>query len=239
MFDDRPVEVQELSHIIQRDLANINERIAKLQSLSENPRVGHESRNEAEHTKNVVISLQSQLVSISSQFTQVLESRSTNLKAQQVRREQFGSSTTAFQSPPTLPRESGATAARPRKVPSVESVPGTNDGHVTVDLSFQQMALAEQQDRSQLDSRNLAVQGIEATINELGAIYSQLAHMVSVQGEAVQRIDFNIDEMSLNVQRGQRELLRYLRSVSSNRWLMIKIFAVLIVFIFISMFFIK
>lgn len=55
--------------------------------------------------------------------------------------------------------------------------------------------------------------------------------MITQQGESVQRIDMNIEEMQVNVHRGQRQLMRYLRSVSSNRWLMVKIFAVVIAFI--------
>jgi syntaxin 5 len=35
---------------------------------------------------------------------------------------------------------------------------------------------------------------------------------------------------SSNVQGAQRELLKYYASVSSNRWLMLKIFGVLIIF---------
>lgn len=86
-------------------------------------------------------------------------------------------------------------------------------------------------DTAYLESRNAALQGIEATVNELGTIYRQLATMIAEQGEQVQRIDMNIESMHLNVERGQTELVKYLKSVSSNRWLMIKIFAVLVIFI--------
>lgn len=86
-------------------------------------------------------------------------------------------------------------------------------------------------DTAYLEGRNVALQGIEATINELGTIYQQLATMVSEQGETVQRIDMNIENMHYNIERGQSELAKYLRSISSNRWLMIKLFAILIVFI--------
>lgn len=86
-------------------------------------------------------------------------------------------------------------------------------------------------DTAYLESRNVALQGIEATINELGTIYQQLATMISEQGETVQRIDMNIENMHYNIERGQSELAKYLRSISSNRWLMIKLFAILIVFI--------
>ena len=44
------------------------------------------------------------------------------------------------------------------------------------------------------------------------------------------RIDSNVDETSLNVEAAHSEILKYFQSVTSNRWLMIKIFAVLIFF---------
>ena len=92
------------------------------------------------------------------------------------------------------------------------------------------------QDLSHLESRSNALQSIEATVHELGRIYQQLTSMVAEQGEVVQRIDMNIEDMQLNVQRGQEQLLRYFRNVSSNRWLMIKVFSVLVVFIIIYAF---
>lgn len=62
--------------------------------------------------------------------------------------------------------------------------------------------------------------------------------MVAEQGETIQRIDMNIEEVSSNVESAQNQLLRYWQSVSSNRWLMIKIFSILIVFILVfSIFF--
>ncbi len=54
--------------------------------------------------------------------------------------------------------------------------------------------------------------------------------MVAEQRETVQRIDDNVMDVVDNVGGAQRELLRYYASVSSNRWLMLKIFGVLIVF---------
>lgn len=113
--------------------------------------------------------------------------------------------------------------------------PPEGEGHVAIEMptqSLQQLALmTAAPDTAYLESRSAALQGIEATINELGTIYRQLATMIAEQGEQVQRIDMNIEHMHLNIERGQSELVKYLRSVSSNRWLMIKIFAVLIVFI--------
>ena len=44
------------------------------------------------------------------------------------------------------------------------------------------------------------------------------------------RIDSNVDDAHLNVEAAHGEILKYFQSVTSNRWLMIKIFGVLIFF---------
>lgn len=44
------------------------------------------------------------------------------------------------------------------------------------------------------------------------------------------RIDANVTETEINIEAGYGELLKYFKGVTSNRWLMIKIFAVVIIF---------
>jgi len=95
--------------------------------------------------------------------------------------------------------------------------------------AFSQMQLVEQQD-SYIQSRSTAIESIESTIAELGQIFTQLAHMVAEQRETVQRIDADTIDIASNVSGAQRELLKYYASISSNRWLMLKVFGVLIVF---------
>ena len=53
--------------------------------------------------------------------------------------------------------------------------------------------------------------------------------MVAEQRETVQRIDADTTDIADNISGAQRELLKYYASISSNRWLMIKIFGALIV----------
>lgn len=55
--------------------------------------------------------------------------------------------------------------------------------------------------------------------------------MVAEQRETVQRIDADTLDIASNVGGAQRELLKYYASISSNRWLMLKVFGVLIVFV--------
>jgi syntaxin 5 len=74
------------------------------------------------------------------------------------------------------------------------------------------------------------MQTVESTIVELGTMFNQLATMIKEQEEQIQRIDSNVDDVDINVSEAHTELLKYFQSVTSNRWLMIKIFFVLIVF---------
>lgn len=77
-----------------------------------------------------------------------------------------------------------------------------------------------------MQQRSTAIESIESTISELGQIFGQLAHMVAEQRDTVQRIDSDVYDVADNVSGAQRELLKYYASVSSNRWLMLKIFGV-------------
>ena len=93
------------------------------------------------------------------------------------------------------------------------------------------MQLAAPQQDAYLASRAEALQQVERTIAELGGIFQQLATMVAEQGELAVRIDENLEDANANVDNAQAQLLRYLQRISSNRWLVMKIFAVLLAFL--------
>ena len=65
LFDDRPMEIHELTYIIKGDLNSLNQQIAR---LGEMPR-GRKSMHS--HSSSVVLALQSRLASMSNQFKQV------------------------------------------------------------------------------------------------------------------------------------------------------------------------
>lgn len=46
-----------------------------------------------------------------------------------------------------------------------------------------------------------------------------------------QRIDENVEETLGNVDNAKAQLMRYLNTISSNRWLMVKVFLVLMAFL--------
>lgn len=97
--------------------------------------------------------------------------------------------------------------------------------------SDQQLLVMEeaQSSNSYIEARGEAIDAIERTIGELGGIFGQLAQMVSEQSEMIQRIDSSTEDVVDNVQGAQRELMKYWTRVSSNRWLIAKMFGVLMV----------
>lgn len=97
--------------------------------------------------------------------------------------------------------------------------------------SDQQLLVMEeaQSSNTYIQARGEAIEAIERTISELGGIFGQLAQMVSEQSEMIQRIDANTEDVVDNVQGAQRELMKYWTRVSGNRWLIAKMFGILMV----------
>lgn len=87
IFDDRPAEIQELTYIIKGDLNSLNQQIGRLQEISKAQR-RTSGKHLLSHSSNMVMALQTKLANMSSNFQQVLEVRTENLKQQKLRREQ-------------------------------------------------------------------------------------------------------------------------------------------------------
>uniref|UniRef100_A0A1I8FSF3 t-SNARE coiled-coil homology domain-containing protein n=1 Tax=Macrostomum lignano TaxID=282301 RepID=A0A1I8FSF3_9PLAT len=84
------------------------------------------------------------------------------------------------------------------------------------------------QNEDYLNSRADTMRNIEQTMVDLGQIFQQLATIVREQDEMVQRIDASVDQTTINVEGAHAELLKFFKTVSSNRRLMLKVFGVLI-----------
>ncbi|KAJ9116635.1 hypothetical protein QFC20_000568 [Naganishia adeliensis] len=103
LFDDRPVEISELTYIIRQDISALNAQIAQLQQYVRSQQAAAASgKGKAkaegqveEHNSNVVMMLQSRLASMGMGFKDVLELRTQNMKASKDRSEQFMHTTTS------------------------------------------------------------------------------------------------------------------------------------------------
>ncbi|XP_069063268.1 syntaxin-5 [Pleurodeles waltl] len=221
LFDDKGVEIEELTYIIKQDIGSLNKQIAQLQDFVR-AKASQNGRHVQTHSNTIVVSLQSKLASMSNDFKSVLEVRTENLKQQRSRREQF--SRTPVSGRPLAANNIGGSV--------LLQDDARRSGEVMIDMDSrmsQQLQLIDEQD-SYIQSRADTMQNIESTIVELGSIFQQLAHMVKEQEETIQRIDANVEDTQLNVEGAHSEILKYFQSVTSNRWLMIKIFLILIVF---------
>ena len=62
-------------------------------------------------------------------------------------------------------------------------------------------------------------------------MFGRMAELVSAQGETVQRIDDNVDLSLDYTKKGQGELLKYYNRLKGQRAFIVKLFAVLLLFI--------
>uniref|UniRef100_A0A1I8Q4F3 t-SNARE coiled-coil homology domain-containing protein n=1 Tax=Stomoxys calcitrans TaxID=35570 RepID=A0A1I8Q4F3_STOCA len=234
LFDDRPQEIQELTYIIKGDLNALNQHIARLQDISKDQRRTVNGKHLVSHSSNMVLALQSKLASMSTDFKQILEVRTENLKHQKTRRDQFGHASMPINTvPPTTAKHGSLLLSEENTEVSIDMSSASDTspllGPPARIQSQQQLAIYDESD-NYVQQRAETMQNIESTIVELGGIFQQLAHMVKEQEEIVERIDTNIQDAEINIEAAHGEILKYFQSVSKNRWLMIKIFGVLIFF---------
>ena len=190
--------------------------------------------------------LQGKLADVGANFKEVLEVRTKNIQASRSRTENFVSSvSTRSQTALDVQRSDSPLYQPPRSKTPQPGFQSNPSDLLTLDpqssstpfgrSSFQsdrQLLMMEEAQPSQntyIQQRGEAIDAIERTINELGGIFGQLATMVSEQSEMIQRIDANTEDVVDNVQGAHRELLKYWSRVHGNRWLIAKMFGVLMV----------
>lgn len=143
---------------------------------------------------------------MSSNFKQVLEVRTENLKSQKSRAEQFsvGGVTTSLPQSVSQGYHAGSVLAMEDDMSGASS----GGGDAVIDMGGAMVTVTGQDNDSYYASRADAMHTIESTIVELGGIFTQLAHMVKEQQEMVERIDSNVEDTALNVDMGHQEILK-------------------------------
>ncbi|EGV63949.1 Integral membrane protein SED5 [Yamadazyma tenuis] len=251
LFDDKPIEIGELTYVIKQDIFKIEQNIQNLQRFVKGDSSVKIDSQINQYSKNVLNLLNFKMKNISGEFKNVLEIRQKNEILNKNRTENFLSVTSVnrnsnSQSPlmsdggrsPNLnlgenPYSTGQQASFNPDMDPEASAPYSNYNNgefLSIPDQTRQLLMMEDQSQSYVQERSNAVETIESTINEVGNLFQQLATMVSEQGETIQRIDQNVEDIDMNISGAQRELLRYFNRISSNRWLFLKIFGVLIMF---------
>lgn len=192
--------------------------------------------------------LQEKLANVGENFKEVLETRTQNVAASKSRTDHFVSSVSARSQSAFMPSRSESPLYNPSSngrggkfnsasgsasATDLLTIEPTSSSALTGSqmASDQQLLMMEEANAttSYINQRGEAIEGIERTINELGGIFAQLSTMVMEQGEMIQRIDANTEDIVENVEGAQRELMKYWSRVSGNRWLVAKMFGVLMV----------
>lgn len=138
IYDDRSAEVAELTFKVKKELTGLTQKINDLRLITQQRQDDNSNRATEDHRNNVVGLLQTQLASISTKFTQVLQVSSSNMRAQRDRREQFGSTVVPS------PNVAGASQRAVPKQRSGTASVGEDSSHVAIEMPFQKMALTEQ-----------------------------------------------------------------------------------------------
>ncbi|CAN6331600.1 unnamed protein product [Urochloa humidicola] len=240
LFDDSAVDMQNLTDAINKEITVLKAAVLDLQVLcNSQSKGGNISRDAVNHSIAVVDILKERLMNAVKEFNGVLTVRTKSLRAHQDRRNIFSSSASRDGSNPPIRQDqpSESIPPAPWAINSTNSLLQRQRNRGDVPWQSGQQQLAIQQD-SYMQSRAEAIQNVESTTNELAQIFGQLATMVSEQVELAIRIDEDMDGTLVNVEGAQGQLLKHLDSISSNKWLMSKIFVVLIVFILIFVLFI-
>ncbi|GAB1600463.1 syntaxin-5-like [Argonauta hians] len=217
-FDPRQAEIEELIFIIKQDVSSLNKQIAALQEVAKMPHTHQGKPQRKSHSNSVVVALQSRLATMSNTFKEALEDHTDKLQQ-----------TKQTNQPMLPPMRSDNSSMMEEQGDMVINMDST-DANRTQD----QVQLLERD--SYIEERDQSMQNINTTIVELGSVFQRLATMVKEQEELVHRIDSNVEDAEVNVELAHTELLKFFRSISTNRWLMIKIFVVLITFF---LFFVK
>ncbi|KAL7108809.1 hypothetical protein ACP275_06G136600 [Erythranthe tilingii] len=258
IFDDRSKENEELTSLIKNDVTALKMAISDLQTL-QNTEIAERSYSgdRVVHLTAVCDDLKNRLMSATKQFQDVLTTRTKNIKAHEDRKQIFSTVVSREKplkqppnnvtEPPPWLSSSDSSGGNLHSSGSIEN--GVQVGNQLrrrmatdvnpspqMEAAMLQQVVPRQESISQ--SRTSALQNVESTISELSGVFTHLATMVAHQGELAIRIDDNMDESLANVEGANNALLKYLNRISSNRWLMIKLFLVLILFMVIFIVFI-
>ncbi|KAI9191718.1 hypothetical protein LWI28_012501 [Acer negundo] len=221
VFDDPTMEIQELTAVIKQDITALNTAVVDLQFVcnSQNES-GSISTDTTTHSTTVVDNLKNRLMSATKEFKEVLTLRTENLKVHENRRQLFSSTASKESTNPFVRQRPlaarGASTAPPPPWANGSASSSQLSQSKQVDGESQPLLQQQQQQQQQLvplqdnymQSRAEALHNVESTIHELGNIFTQLATMVSQQGEIAIRIDENMEDTLANVEGAQSQLVR-------------------------------
>ncbi|EPY32793.1 syntaxin 5 [Strigomonas culicis] len=225
VFDDQTAVISGLASSVKTSLQKLHDDMDTLETLKtqslasqrgtggNNLFRGNALKTSQKHNETVIDTLKSRLASTGQTFRTTLQSQSKTLRSNANRRFQFTSS----DQPQSF--ESALFQEQEQQQQQQQLMSGNTN---------------TQYYRQRLD----AVRELEAAVAEVGEMFSDFARLTHEQEDVVLRIDVDVDRALENVNAGSNELIRYLSNISSNRGLILKIFAILFFFLMFFGFFV-
>ncbi|KEP67598.1 UNVERIFIED_CONTAM: syntaxin 5, putative [Hammondia hammondi] len=215
IYNDRTAQTQDLTYEIKKSITELNCKIDYLEQIAKDSGSEGQSR---QHYNTMVDMLKGRLLDVTKEFKDVLLLRTENMKKQDERRNLY--SFTGSLNPSS-------------------SAYGKSSGDYDLEGGEKTQLVAQRDSSTYAQSRAEAVENVQRVIGELATIFQRVATMISHQDEMIQRIDQDIDTSMHNIRQGQTELLNYFNRISSNRALILKVFAILFAFIVFFVFFLS
>merc|ERR1712228_45805 len=217
--DERP-KIAKLMMSIKTDIQNIGNDLATMSSFILQSFNGiSPSHHCISHHKALLNLLQSRYEKLAKSFASACDLSTKYLKKQKKQREEFGF---------------GANKKKRtyRKVPinrlQQRRRQHSNDSEAKPLLSSQQSQMTLYNETQYTQQRAMEAEKIELATTEIAQMMSKLATIVHNQRETIITISDNVEDATQNVEGAIDELQKYLASLTGNRWLMIKVFALLI-----------
>jgi len=210
-FGDPTEKIERLTDTITQEINNIKFEIEDLERF-----VAGNSGNKqsSDHSVTVIHALNTSLLHTTKELNDALQIRTQNMKTQQERRDRvLGSS-----------RLGPAPTQRPNFDLLNDDVEYNGSDEVIIPLM--------QTEDNLILQRSNAVRDIETHITEIQSIFKKLSSLVAQQTEQLQRIEDNVDTTVVHADSALAELLKYLKGMSSDRWLIIKAFVMIAFFLF-------
>lgn len=212
-FNDPGEKIERLTVHIKAEINDIKVDIENLDKfISRNKG----NKQASDHSITVIHSLNSNLLNTTKQLSDALQIRTQNLKDQDAKRKII-----------TGRRTGPAPSLRPTFNMYDEDVVN-NQEDVVIAVPMMQTVESDL-----IIQRYNAVRDIETQMVEIQNIFKMLSNLVAQQKEQLQRIEYNMETTEIYADSALAELLKYLKGMSSDRWLIIKAFLLILFFIFI------
>eukprot|EP01095_Lingulamoeba_sp_RSL-Kostka_P014102 TRINITY_DN6033_c0_g2_i1.p1 TRINITY_DN6033_c0_g2~~TRINITY_DN6033_c0_g2_i1.p1 ORF type:complete len:289 (+),score=92.85 TRINITY_DN6033_c0_g2_i1:92-958(+) len=214
LFNDPVEEIQKLTYIIKKNITNTSRLLEGLEDIT-----NKKNKQTEKHSIFVVNSLKSDFSIITKEFREILVLRSENCEKQKKQRSQLVGGFNNFSN-------SNNWYAQPEQLDT-----SNNDVEIIIGDNQQQQQTLFKPQKYNGKERLQEAQQIETVFHDLQDIMQQMTVYVAQQGEQIERIDDNVENTLHYVEGAQNALLQTLQHASSNRGLILKMFASLAVFI--------